>query len=332
MSEYSMTTRITEGSRSNRYYRNAVERHWDPFDIDLSNDADNFLNSTLLSIDPQEWGLDVSVEEGFDSFRQSIAMFGAGEDAVTEDLSPLAVVLEDMDDQMFITTQLYEEAKHAEFFDRYWKEVIHTIEDEKGWERTDPRDPKWFPEPYLELFERNKEATHRLLTDDTVENRAIAYCHYHMTIEGVLAQSGYYGLQTLFGDDEIAFMPVLPGLDEGISNIRSDEGRHVGFGMSKLKDYVESGQVDPALIEETLDELVELVVEALSTYDEDDQADEEEIEEVLEQLGIDGSISPGENVDVPNYARQKHGERMNQILTATEDIPDVDSLTTISSD
>ena len=33
-------------SRSNRYFRNAVERHWDPFDIDLSRDVENLLAFT----------------------------------------------------------------------------------------------------------------------------------------------------------------------------------------------------------------------------------------------------------------------------------------------
>ena len=33
------TLQLDRGDRSFRYYRNAVERHWDPGDIDLSGDV-----------------------------------------------------------------------------------------------------------------------------------------------------------------------------------------------------------------------------------------------------------------------------------------------------
>lgn len=79
-------------------YWNAVERHWDPDSIDLSTDRERLAELDLAT---------------FTDLRRTLALFGAGEAAVTEDLAPLAVVLEGIEDQMFITTQLYEEAKHA---------------------------------------------------------------------------------------------------------------------------------------------------------------------------------------------------------------------------
>ena len=316
--DYSPSDVMDRESRPNRYYRNAVERHWDPGEVDLSQDRENFLNSPLAEMDLAEMGVEGGNEEVFDEFRTAIAMFGAGEDAVTEDLSPLAVVLEDIDDQMFLTTQLYEEAKHADFFDRYWTEVIHPIEEEMGWEQSNPRDEKWFNDAYLEVFGRNQEAMHRLLEEDTPENRARAYCHYHMTVEGILAQSGYYGLTTIFGDEETDLIPTLPGLVKGINSIRSDEGRHVGFGMHKLKQLINEEDVDPQLISDTVDELAALVVEALSTFDDDEDDDL--------PVGFD------DLVDVPGYAEQKHGERMEQILDAAEDIPEVGDLVSVESD
>ena len=304
-----MRTQMDRESRANRYYRNAVERHWDPHEIDLEADIENFRSAPILELDFGDEGAG-GLEVGFDEFRRSIAKFGAGEDAVTEDLAPFAVVLDDFDDQLFITTQLYEEAKHADFFDRYWHEVIHPIEDELGWQRSDPRDERWFDDAYLELFERNERATERLLTDDTPENRADAFCHYHMTIEGVLAQSGYYGLTRLFGTDEFPVLPRLPGLTEGLASIRSDEGRHVGFGMAKLKGLVERGDVDPDALEARLAELVDLVVTSLSTDDR--------------PMNVGADV-----VDVPGYARRKHRERLDQIVDATASVPDVETLTAV---
>ncbi|APX96930.1 ferritin family protein [Natronorubrum daqingense] len=307
--KYTPTEMMNRESRSNRYYRNAVERHWDPGEIDLERDVERLLEyiEGAENYDEQSW----------DRTLNGIAKFGAGEDAVTEDLAPLATVLEDIDDQLFLTTQLYEEAKHADFFDRYWREVVWAVEDELGWERSNPRDDKWFNEPYVELFDRNKKAQYRLLEDDTPENRAKAYCHYHLTVEGILAQTGYYGMQTSYGG-EFEELPHLPGLVEGFTKIRSDEGRHVGFGMNQLKTLIKSEGVEPTLIENTVNELLPLVQGI--TEDNRYQPDEDE-----ERVGLqDGELAA--------YAVDKHTDRMQQITDAAADIPDVDELVRLEGD
>ena len=291
-------TQLDPEEKGYRYYRNAVERHWDPQDIDLSADREH-----ISELD----------DEVFEQLHVSLAKFGAGEQSVTEDLSPLAVVLEDVEDQLFITTQLYEEAKHTDFFDRYWKTVIHPEEEARGWDLTSPVDPKWFDDDYVELFHRNDEAMSRLLTEDTPENRAEAYCHYHLVIEGILAQTGYYGLTKVWGPG-VEPTPELPGLVEGITLIRQDEGRHVGFGMAKLRDLVQSGDVDPQLLDDTVGELVGLVQGTLTP----DEEDEIEMDEPI--LAED---------ELTNYAIEKHTERMGQITDAAQAIPDVDQLTAL---
>ena len=296
----SRPTQLDEDEKGFRYYRNAVERHWDPQDVDLSVDREN------VSKLP---------DEVFEQLHVSLAKFGAGEQSVTEDLSPLAVVLSDVEDQMFVTTQLYEEAKHTDFFDRYWKQVIHPEEDARGWERTSPLDPEWFDDDYVELFDRNDEAMARLLTDDTPENRAKAYCHYHLVIEGILAQTGYYGLTKVWGP-QVEEYPELPGLVEGINLIRQDEGRHVGFGMAKLRDLVQSGEVDAELLDETVGELV-LLVQGTLTPDEEEQEALDELPQVLD------------DDELTEYAVGKHTERMGQITDAAQAIPDVDQLTAL---
>ncbi|WP_255196306.1 ribonucleotide-diphosphate reductase subunit beta [Halorarius litoreus] len=293
--------RLERDSRSFRYYRNAVERHWDPADIDLSDDVEG-----LLELD----------DDQFDGFRAAIAKFGAGEEAVTEDLAPLAVVLDVPEDEMFITTQLYEEAKHNEFFDRYWREVIHEAEDRRGLDRSSPHDEGWFDPDYNELFARMETAMHRLLTDDTPETRAEALCHYHLTIEGILAQTAYYGLQTTYSD-RTPDAPNLDGLCAGLDLIRRDEGRHVGFGMLKLKELIREENVDPQVLHDTVGELLPLVNGiTTASYTEDDDQE------------IHG---PGPD-DLTAYAAGKHTQRMKQITSATDDIPDVETLTQLESD
>jgi ribonucleoside-diphosphate reductase beta chain len=283
---------LDEASRARRYYRHAVENHWDPHDVDLSADVE-----PLVGVD----------EDVFDQLRLFLARFGAGEQAVTEDLSPLAVVADDPTDSMFVASQLYEEAKHLDFFDRYWREVVHPVEDERGVERTYPTDDRWFNDDYLDLFDRNEAAMHRLLDDDSPENRVRAFCHYHLTIEGILAQTGYYIMSVCFDDSEYEAMPTLPGLVAGVTRIRGDEGRHVGFGMAKLKQLLEAG-ADPQVIHDTVNDLMPMVHGIVTT--------------VTGDFGPD----PAEFVE---YATEKHLQRMRQITNATAEIPSVERLVTL---
>ena len=282
-------------ARGYRYYRNAVERHWDPAAIDLEADRE-----AITALD----------DEALDQLRTALAKFGAGEQSVTEDLAPLTVVVEGIEDQLFLTTQLYEEAKHTDFFDRYWQTVIHHAETARGDEPTSPVDPRWFDADYVELFERNEAAMRRLLTEDTPDRRASAYCHYHLVIEGILAQTGYYGLTKIWGP-EVEALPDPPGLVEGISRIRGDEGRHVGFGMAKLRELVLERGVDPALLHDTVGELVELVSGTL---------------EPPEDAPAEPVLAEDELTD---YAVRKHTERMRQITDASAEIPDIDRLTAL---
>ncbi|WP_207587696.1 ribonucleotide-diphosphate reductase subunit beta [Halomontanus rarus] len=277
--------------RSYRYYRNAVERHWDPHEIDLSTDRD-----AIAALPDAE----------FEGLRRTLALFGAGEEAVTEDLVPLASVLENVTDQLYVSTQLYDEAKHADYFERYWDTVVTPEERRRGLEPTSPTDERWFPAAYVELLERNERAMNRLLTADTLENRARAYCHYHLAIEGILAQTGYYSVQTEFSREAA---PSMPGLVEGFSRIRADEGRHVGFGMWKLKTLVHDRGVEPTLVEETVADLADLATEVVSeaTVDEDGS--------VAEKLAA--------------YATRKHAERMDQILDDSTAFPSVDDLVSL---
>ncbi|MGB9986027.1 ribonucleoside-diphosphate reductase [Salarchaeum japonicum] len=289
---------LDQTAQTYRYYRHAVENHWDPHEIALDTDAD-----AVAELD----------DEMFTNLRGSLAAFGAGEESVTEDLAPLAVVLDDIGDELFVTTQLYEEAKHADFFDRYWRTVVAPEEERRGMTPTSPTDDRWFSEAYVELFDRMADAMDQLLVDDTPETRASAYCHYHLTIEGILAQTGYYGLTNAYGgnNDLAVDLPELPGLVAGLTRIRGDEGRHVGFGMYQLKDAVMAGDVDPAFIRDTVDELLPLVQES-----------------VVPDAGGGGAIAD-DPLGLVEYAVDKHTQRMQQITNASEDIPDVDTLTAL---
>lgn len=290
---------LDDDALSQEYFTNAVYRHWDPGAIEgLETDRERLVKSE-------------PAEPEFEALRRTVARFGAGEESVTEDLMPLAQVTEDINDQMFLASQIYEEAKHTKFFDRYWREVINPAAEKLGLERTAPTDERYFNPQYNELFERTEDAMHRLLTEDTPRNRVEAYCHYHLAIESVLAQTGYYGIQSSFSDsgsDEVMDEQVaeLRGLVNGITKIRSDEGRHVGFGMSKVRDYVQEGAVDEAVVQKTLQELLPFVAGTVNDLGE--------------------NMNPDPLVE---YATDKLSRRIEIIADASADIPPVEELVDI---
>jgi len=294
--------RLDRDSFAQGYFENAVYRHWDPYAVgNLEQDKQRLLDADI-------------VEEEYEELRQALARFGAGEEAVTEDLMPLALVLDDINDQMFISSQIYEEAKHTQFFDRYWREVVNPVAEEKGFEVTEPTAQYYFPDGYIELFDKTEDAMEELLQDDSPQKRAEAYCHYHLTVESVLAQTGYYGLESTFSDrgsDEVAAreLPTLEGLVEGVMNIRSDEGRHVGFGMQKVQSYVSEGEVDPDVIQSTLQDLMPHVANTVNDFEH--------------------AVNPAPLV---MYARDKLTRRIDIITDSEAKIPGVDELVALDTD
>jgi ribonucleoside-diphosphate reductase beta chain len=304
MSRYadaSRSLRLDPDSFSGGYFRNAVYRHWDPYE-DI---PEALLEQDLQNIKDAE---DMTFEE-FEGFRSSIAKFGAGEEAVTEDLAPLMLTLDSIDDQMFVSSQIYEEAKHTQFFDRYWRNVINPAAEAKGWEVTKPTDDRYFNDDYEALFDKTEAAMHRLLEEDqdTPENRVRAYCHYHLAVESVLAQTGYWGLQASFSEsgpenwnlEEDEDQLILDGLIEGITRIRSDEGRHVGFGMHKVREHVQEGDVDGAIVQETLNELLPHIAGTVQTEFDTGQDQTPLIEYATEKLSRRIEIITEREAEVP---------------------------------
>ena len=84
---------------------------WNPSDIDLSKDKSDW---SALKDDEK------------DLILRLLAMFVAGEEAVTLDLLPLIQVIAKegrVEEEMYLTTFLFEEAKHTDFFRRFLDEV-----------------------------------------------------------------------------------------------------------------------------------------------------------------------------------------------------------------
>src|SRR5205814_8545126 len=162
---------------------------WDPQALDFSADG-------------ADWtGFD-GVEQDF--LLRTLALFQAGEEGVTSDLLPLIEVVAGegrIEEEIFLTSFLWEEAKHVEFFRRWLDQVAVARGDLSG----------YLTPSYTRLFtEELPAALNALRTDQSVEAQLRASVTYNMIIEGVLAETGYHGFRL-----SLEANGKLPGLLDG---------------------------------------------------------------------------------------------------------------------
>src|SRR5262245_49269492 len=94
---------------------------WDPATIDLT-------------VDRQQWNGFDDQEREF--ILRTVALFQAGEEAVTIDLLPLIETIAAegrIEEEMYLTSFLWEEAKHVELFRRWLDEVPQARHDLSGY-------------------------------------------------------------------------------------------------------------------------------------------------------------------------------------------------------
>jgi ribonucleoside-diphosphate reductase beta chain len=225
---YSVPTVLRPDSYPMRLYEKAKRLGvWNPADIDFSQDR-------------VDW--ETMEPDRAKAILRLTARFLGGEEAVTLDLLPLVLAIARqgrLEEEMFLTTFLFEEAKHTDFFSRWLREVAGS-----------PKLPP-APEPSVQLFDVElPNAMNALLTDDSPEAIARASVTYNMIIEGVLAETGYRNYH-----QSLAVNGLMPGLCAGLVNIKRDESRHIAYGVYLLSRLVAE---DPAIwevIEERMHEL-----------------------------------------------------------------------------
>jgi ribonucleoside-diphosphate reductase beta chain len=233
---YSQPTVLRPDSFPMRLYEKAKRLGvWNPADIDFSQDR-------------ADW------EAMDDERRKAIvrlsARFLAGEEAVTLDLLPLVLAIARqgrLEEEMFLTTFLFEEAKHTDFFTRWMREVAGS-----------PRIPP-APEPSVRLFDIELPAAmNALLEDDSPVAIARASVTYNMVIEGVLAETGYHSYHK-----SLAMNDLMPGLCTGLVHIKRDESRHIAYGVYLLSRLVAEDEAVWPAIEERMQELRPLIDEII---------------------------------------------------------------------
>ena len=190
---------------------------WNPSDIDLTKDKQDWAGFT---------------DEEKDLCLMLLSMFVAGEEAVTLDLLPLIQVIAEegrIEEEMYLTTFLFEEAKHTDFFRRFMDEVAFPSPSGEGvGVRSDLS--RFHGDNYRQLFyEALPEALNALRSDPSPASQIRASVTYNMVVEGVLAETGYQAFFTMLERNDLC-----PGLRKGIALLKQDESRHIAYGVYLL--------------------------------------------------------------------------------------------------
>ncbi|HEU5374045.1 MAG TPA: R2-like ligand-binding oxidase, partial [Ktedonobacteraceae bacterium] len=217
-----------------------------------------------------------------------------GEECVTLDLLPLVMTVareQRLEEEMFLTTFLWEEAKHTEFFRRFLDEVAHETSDLSSYHTAS----------YRQLFyEELPQAMNALLTDASPEAQIRASVTYNMIVEGVLAETGYHSYYNMLERNN-----VMPGLRQGIGLLKRDESRHIAYGVFLISRLVAQ---KPELWEQVEQHMNRLLLLALGIVNE---TFEETRELAPEEIPFGFQVE-----EYLNYATTQFTKRMARIERA----------------
>src|SRR5688572_17597378 len=160
-----------------------------------------------------------------------LSSFFIGEQKVAEQLGPMMRACPDTQAQVFLCTQIADEARHVAFFDRFYSEVgvLETDDLQGRLEETSEHLNPEFGVLFDQLLEKRVDRLAREPEDFEALVEAITI--YHMVIEGMLALTGQH---TIISYNER--VGTLPAFVEGFTNVARDEHRHVAFGARFLRE------------------------------------------------------------------------------------------------
>jgi ribonucleoside-diphosphate reductase beta chain len=190
-------------------------QQWASQEIDFSRDREHWAN---LSEEEREWAVWI------------LSSFFVGEERVTTQFSGLVMAYEDEQEEAFLTTQQVDEARHMQFFDRFYREVFEL--EQPDIEARLARVREELNDAFVELFDTSLvEAARRLIADPRdIEAKVDFVTTYHMVIEGTLALTGQHFITEYWEKSE-----RLPGFVDGFKKVARDEHRHVAYGTWYLK-------------------------------------------------------------------------------------------------
>jgi ribonucleoside-diphosphate reductase beta chain len=190
-------------------------------------------------------------------------LFQAGEEAVALDIVPLVDVIGQegrLEEQLYLTSFVWEEAKHVELFQRFLDAVLP---------QRDALAHYHTPSYHTIFTDALPAAMGRLRTDRSPIAQAEASATYNMIVEGVLAETGYHVYHRV-----LVAHGIMPGMQRASGLLKADESRHIAYGVYLLARLV-ADHGDPvwraitARMDALLEPAIAVIGEAFAAYPPD---------------------------------------------------------------
>jgi len=260
-----------------RLFAKGNRRHWNPADIDFTQDARDVAEMTELE---RWWTCSLA------------AQFMAGEESVTQDLQPFVAAMAAegrLADEMYLTQFVFEEARHTEAF-RRWFDAVGLTDDLHSYVESNPH--------YMEIFTQQlPDSLYALAADPSPLTQIRASVTYNHIVEGTLALTGYFAWAKVCSS-----RGILPGMQQVIKLIGDDERRHMAWGTFTCRRHVAA---DDSLWDAVDQRMQELLVPAMGV-----------VTHLYEEIeGQDPPFAVDMN-ELAEYAMDKVGRRLGAIESA----------------
>lgn len=198
-----------------------------------------------FSIDRQDWAN--VAEENRPIWISGFVVFFQGEVSVVDTLIPYLAAVPTEEQRIFLTTQLVDEARHATFFDKFFREALlmegPDIESilVKIRPLIQPGQRQILMEGLVEIGQKIHDEPANMAY--LVEGITL----YHIITEGTLALAGQRNML-----NRNKRMGWYPAFQQGFTAIARDESRHVLFGVKFLREAVQQDPSHAAIIRNTI--------------------------------------------------------------------------------
>jgi len=230
--------RIIEAAPSyEKLFMRWQRQHWTTEDFDFTEDARQWADQSMFTDEERQF-----MEFGFSEFF-------IAEDRVTVELLPFAIAAPEKEAQLFLTTQIADEAKHVVFWDRFYREVFNSDAENIGQQLNQHR--YVVNKDWETLFDGILHEAAEALRKDPEDFPALVrgVTTYMIVIEGMLALTA-----ARFMLRALKERGWFPGFVQGFTAVNRDESRHVGFGVKFLADAIKADRKNADIVIETLKE------------------------------------------------------------------------------
>ncbi|HEX6548704.1 MAG TPA: ribonucleotide-diphosphate reductase subunit beta [Candidatus Dormibacteraeota bacterium] len=231
-------------------YNRWEKQQWAVGDLDFEPDKQRWQEATDIERKATLW---------------SRRLFFNGEERVTATLAPFVWAAPKPEIELFLSTQMVDEARHTIFFDRWWREVVGTNAADMTEMLAEIRPET--NEGYDTLFyDRLPGVAQRMASNPTDIDAFIeGVTIYHIVVEATLALTGQRFELESMREQGLTHL----GYYQGFTAVARDESRHVNFGVKVLQEAVrEDAERFAPLIQRTLVECLPLISGTIDPPDE----------------------------------------------------------------